>query len=270
VSTPPVIELRDVSIGYEDRPAVSGVDLTVRAGDVLALIGPNGSGKSTLVRGILGLATVLTGDVHLFGVPAARFGQRHRLGYVPQRHTVGGAIPSTVEEVVGSGRLTHRPWYARTGADDRAAVSQAIDAVGLSDRRRSMVATLSGGQQRRVLIARALAGRPEVLIMDEPTAGVDAENQQALVRTLLSLVSSGLTLVVVTHEIAPLRPVLTRVVAMRGGRIGHDDRLTPGGQISDSSGDCHPAPRPLSEVSRMGEAQSPLLDSTPGTAGLEL
>ena len=264
----PVIALRDVSVGYDDRAAVTGVDLTVYSGDVLALIGPNGSGKSTLVRGILGLASVLAGDVELFGVPAARFRRRHRLGYVPQRHTVGGAIPSTVEEVVGSGRLTHRPWYTRANAADRAAVTEAIESVGLSDRRRSMVATLSGGQQRRVLIARALAGQPEVLVMDEPTAGVDAESQQALVRTLVTLVERGLTLVVVTHEIAPLRPILTRVVAMRGGRIQHDDRIDRAGaglvtaEQAAEHGDCHDAPVPLAEVSRLGEARTPLLDPT--------
>jgi zinc transport system ATP-binding protein len=271
VSNPPVIALNGVSIGYDDKSAVSDVDLTVRPGDVMALIGPNGSGKSTLVRGMLGLATVLSGEVQLFGVPSSRFTERHRLGYVPQRHTVGGAIPSTVEEVVGSGRLSHRPWYARSGPRDRAAISEAIEAVGLSDRRQSMVATLSGGQQRRVLIARALAGRPEVLIMDEPTAGVDAESQQALVRTLVSLVGTGLTLLVVTHEIAPLRPVLTRVVAMRNGRIGHDDRLArSGGLVTGTGGDCHDGPVSLAEVSRLGETQAPWLDPTPGPAGLEL
>jgi zinc transport system ATP-binding protein len=271
VSNPPVITLRGVSIGYDDKPAVSDVDLTVRAGDVLALIGPNGSGKSTLVRGMLGLATVLTGDVQLFGVPAARFAQRHRLGYVPQRHTVGGAVPSTVEEVVGSGRLTHRRWYARASSSDRAAINDAIEVVGLKDRRRSMVATLSGGQQRRVLIARALAGAPEVLIMDEPTAGVDAESQQALVRTLVSLVESGLTLVVVTHEIAPLRPVLTRVVAMRDGGLVHDDRLVPAEQPAADLGQdkCHDAPVRLAEISRLGGAQTPLQDPTSGSTGLE-
>lgn len=266
MSTPPAIALRGVSIGYDDKSAVSDIDLTVRKGDVLALIGPNGSGKSTLVRGILGLATVLAGDVQLFGVPASRFTQRHRLGYVPQRHTVGGAIPSTVEEVVGSGRLTHRRWYTRANSDDRTAISEAIEAVGLSDRRRSMVATLSGGQQRRVLIARALAGQPEVLIMDEPTAGVDAESQQALVRTLVSLVESGLTLVVVTHEIARLRPVLTRVVAIREGKIVHDDRLAASDLGQD---ECHDGPVPLAEVSRLGEAQTPWLDPMLGTTGLE-
>jgi zinc transport system ATP-binding protein len=221
-SREPVIALRDVSVGYDDQAAVSGVTLSIESGDVVALIGPNGSGKSTLVRGLLGLAPVLSGDVELFGVPTSRFRQKYRIGYVPQRHTVGGAIPSTVEEVVGSGRLMHRRWYARSSAADRVAVSEAIDAVGLTDRRRAMVATLSGGQQRRVLIARALAGQPEVLIMDEPTAGVDAENQHALVRTLISLVGRGLTLVIVTHEIAPLRPVLTRVMTMTAGRLVSD------------------------------------------------
>jgi zinc transport system ATP-binding protein len=242
----PVIVLRDVSVGYDDKAAVSGVNLTVAAGDVVALVGPNGSGKSTLVRGILGLADVLAGEVELFGTPSPRFSQRHRIGYVPQRHTVGGAIPSTVEEVVGSGRLTRRRWFTRASAADRAAVAAAIEAVGLTDRHRAMVATLSGGQQRRVLIARALAGEPEVLIMDEPTAGVDAESQQALVRTLISLVGRGLTLVIVTHEITALEPVLTRVVSMSAGRLVGDSTLLRAGLETGSSG--HALPVPLPEI----------------------
>jgi zinc transport system ATP-binding protein len=245
VAHPPVITLRNVSVGYDDKPAVSGVDLSVEAGDVVALIGPNGSGKSTLVRGLMGLAEVLGGEVELFGVPAAQFHERHRIGYVPQRHTVGGAIPSTVEEVVGSGRLVHQRWFARANAADRAAVAEAIEAVGLSDRRRAMVSTLSGGQQRRVLIARALASRPEVLVMDEPTAGVDAESQDALVQTLLSLVGRGLTLIVVTHEIAPLRPVLTRVVALSGGRLVSDSPVRLAGlETFDSGAHHHTDPGP--------------------------
>jgi zinc transport system ATP-binding protein len=133
-----------------------------------------------------------------------------------------------------------------------------------------MVATLSGGQQRRVLIARALAGRPEVLIMDEPTAGVDAESQQSLVHTLLSLVEAGLTLIVVTHEIAPLRPVLTRVVAMDGGHIVHDAvqlraGLETGIEIHPGH-EHHDAPLPLAEVSRRDDQQPP---PWLGSTGLE-
>jgi zinc transport system ATP-binding protein len=223
----PVIALRALSVGYDDKPAITGVNLTVYSGDVVALVGPNGSGKSTLVRGVLGLASTLDGEVELLGIPAARFSQRYRIGYVPQRHTVGGAIASTVEEIVGSGRLLRRRWFARPTAADRAAIADAIEAVGLTDQRRAMISTLSGGQQRRVLIARAMAAQPEVLIMDEPTAGVDAESQGALVATLRTLVERGLTLLIVTHEIAPLLPVLTRVVSMSAGRLIGDSPLTP-------------------------------------------
>jgi zinc transport system ATP-binding protein len=221
-TTVPVLELRAATIGYGDRAAVRDVDLTVRPGEVVAIVGPNGSGKTTLVRGVLGLARVLRGEVRLFGEPAARLRERHRIGYVPQRHTVGGVVPSTVEEVVASGRLAHRPWYARANARDRLVVAEAIGTVGLGDHRRVPVANLSGGQQRRVLIARALASEPEVLVMDEPTAGVDAESQANLVATLGRLVGSGLTLVIVTHEVRPLQPLLTRVVAMADGRIVGD------------------------------------------------
>jgi zinc transport system ATP-binding protein len=218
----PVIAMRGASVGYDERPAVRGVDLRIDAGEVVALVGPNGSGKTTLVRGLLGLARVTAGDVELFGVPAARFKERYRIGYVPQRHTVGGAIPSTVEEVVASGRLPRKRRPSRVSAEDRAAVAAAIDVVDLTERRKAAVSTLSGGQQRRTLIARALAAEPEVLVMDEPTAGVDAENRDRLVTTLGDLVRRGLTLLVVTHEVTPLLPVLTRVVALDHGRLVHD------------------------------------------------
>ncbi|HYJ74806.1 MAG TPA: metal ABC transporter ATP-binding protein [Kineosporiaceae bacterium] len=224
----PVVALRHADVGYGDRAVLTGADFTLRRGEVVALVGPNGAGKTTLVRGVLGLARVLGGDVELFGVPADRFKERWRIGYVPQRNSVGGAVPSTVEEVVGSGRLARRPVLSRTSAHDREVVDDAITTVGLADRRRAPVATLSGGQQRRVLIARALASEPEVLVMDEPTAGVDAASQASLVRTLQRLVAQGLTLLIVTHEVAPLADVLTRVVVVEDGRIARDSRR-PGG-----------------------------------------
>lgn len=218
----PLIELRAAAIGYQERPAVRDVNLTVRRGEVIAVVGPNGAGKTTLVRGVLGLARVLSGEVLLFGVPAGRFRQRHRIGYVPQRHTIGGAVPSTVHEVVGSGRLARRPWWSRSTSADRQAVQAAIHAVGLGELCHCPVSILSGGQQRRTLIARALAAEPDILVMDEPTAGVDAVSQANLARTLGDLVEGGRTLLVVTHEIAPLLPILTRVVVVDGGRITSD------------------------------------------------
>jgi zinc transport system ATP-binding protein len=222
IAADPLIELRRAAIGYDDRAAVAEIDFVLRRGEVVALVGPNGAGKTTLVRGILGLATVLSGQVLLFGEPAARFGARFRIGYVPQRHTVGGAIPSTVQEVVSSGRLPRTPLWGRTSKADREAVREAISTVGLDELRNCPVSILSGGQQRRTLIARALAGQPDVLVMDEPTAGVDAASQAGLTRTLAELVESGMTLLVVTHEIAPLLPILTRVVLIEEGRIASD------------------------------------------------
>jgi zinc transport system ATP-binding protein len=218
-----VVELDRASIGYGDRPVVRDVDLRIDRGEVVALVGPNGSGKTTIVRGVLGLAHVTSGAVRLFGVPARQFRQRWRIGYVPQRHTVVGAVPSTVAEVVSSGRLPRKRWWSPTTAADRATVRRAIDVVGLGERIRTPVATLSGGQQRRVLIARALAAEPEVLVMDEPTAGVDAQNAESLTRTLSRLVEAGLTLLIVTHDVTPLLPILTRVVAVADGRIVGDE-----------------------------------------------
>jgi zinc transport system ATP-binding protein len=221
VSTPQV-ELRDGAVGYADRPVIAGIDLRIDPGEVVALVGPNGCGKSTLVRGLVGLARVMHGELELFGTPADRFAERARIGYVPQRHTVGGAVPSTVAEVVSSGRFARKRLSSWLNARDRDVVQRAIETAGLAERSGADVATLSGGQQRRVLIARALASEPELLIMDEPTAGVDYAAQQLLAGTLGRLADAGLTLLIVSHELGPLLPLFTRVVAMDHGRIVHD------------------------------------------------
>ncbi|HEX8497442.1 MAG TPA: metal ABC transporter ATP-binding protein [Actinomycetales bacterium] len=218
----PVLQLRGVSVGYTERAVVHDVDLSIRRGEVVAVLGANGSGKTTLVRGLLGLASVLTGSIEVLGAPLGARGDRTALGYVPQRHTVGGSVPSTVREVVSSGRLPRLGWFGRMRAADRAAVRSAIDAVDLGAMADTDIADLSGGQQRRALIARALASEPQVLVMDEPTAGVDLASQQALARAIERLVELGVTLVVVTHEVGPLADVVTRSIVMVDGRITYD------------------------------------------------
>jgi zinc transport system ATP-binding protein len=199
-----------------------GVDLTVAPGEFVALMGANGSGKSTLVRAMTGLRPLAAGEVRLFGTPLERFHQRYRLGFVPQRAGAGGGVPTSVWEVVSSGRLTRRRWLRPMGATDRAAIRAALEVVGLGDRIRDGVGTLSGGQQQRVLIARALAGEPELLFLDEPTAGVDLPNQIALADALAILKGRGATIVLVAHELGPLAPLVDRAIVMRDGRVGYD------------------------------------------------
>ena len=229
---PAAIRLAGASIGYGDVPVVRDVDLTVAAGEAVALLGSNGSGKTTLVRGLLGLASVLGGVVEVLGHPVGDRRERGRVGYVPQRHTVTGAVPATVREVVGVGRLARLGLFRRPGAADRAAIVDAVDAVGLADRLKDPVASLSGGQQRRVLVARALAAEPDLLIMDEPTAGVDAASQETLAGVLAAVSATGTTLVVVTHEVGALAGVLSRAVVADHGRISYDGPLAGAGTVS--------------------------------------
>jgi len=224
----PVLVLREASFGYRDRTTLRDVDLAVPRGEVLVVTGANGSGKSTLVKGILGLADQTGGVCEILGAPRRSFTEHHRVGYVPQRQSVATAIPSTVREVVATGRLTRTPWWAPWRpftAGERTAVTEAIRVVGLSDRADAQVGQLSGGQQRRVLIARALACEPELFLLDEPTAGVDTANQAVLVAVLARLVERGATLVVVTHELAAFTDLTTRVVEVEAGRIVGDHRL---------------------------------------------
>ncbi|WP_432104846.1 metal ABC transporter ATP-binding protein [Streptomyces sp. bgisy091] len=221
-STPePVIDMRGATATLGSRPVLRGVDLTVRRGEVVALLGANGSGKSTAVRSVIGQVPLTGGTVELFGTPLRRFRKWSRVGYVPQRTTAAAGVPATVREIVESGRLS-RSGLRLPGKADRAAVDRAIELVGLADRARDSVNALSGGQHQRVLIARALAAEPEVLIMDEPMAGVDLASQDVLASTLRRQVADGATVLLVLHELGPLEPLIDRAVVLRDGCVLHD------------------------------------------------
>lgn len=220
--TPSIVRVTDGAVVLGGRPVLRGLDLTVEGGEVVAVLGANGSGKSTLVRAITGLVPLARGSVELFGIPLARFKEHHRVGFVPQRTTAAAGVPATVHEVVSSGRLARRRLLAPVRSADREAVRAAIEAVELSDRVSDSVSTLSGGQQQRVLIARALATAPELLVLDEPTAGVDLLSQQTFADVLQTLIRQGTTIVLVAHEMGPIEPLVSRTVVMRDGRIAYD------------------------------------------------
>lgn len=222
----PVVQVEDGAVQIAGRPILREVDLLVTRGEVVALLGANGSGKSTLVKSVAGLLPLSAGTARLFGVPVTSFRDWSRLGYVPQRSTMAQGVPATVREVVSSGRLARRRPFVPERSADREAVLAALDAVGLGDRASHQVSTLSGGQQQRVLLARTLAGEPDLLLLDEPLAGVDLVNQEALADTLTVLSNRGTTIVVVLHELGPLEPLISRAVVLREGRIVHDGSPT--------------------------------------------
>ena len=246
-----VVDLAHAVVAYGGRPVLDDVSLSVAAGEVVAVLGANGSGKSTLVRAALGLVPLRSGTAELFGTPVRRFRAWQRIGYVPQRIGAASGVPATVREVVAAGRLARRGWRAGAGlrgllgparAADRAAISGALAAVGLAERAGEPVATLSGGQQQRTLIARALAGEPELLVLDEPTAGVDAASQAAFAQALRGFVDGGGTVLLVAHELGPLQPLVGRAVVVHHGTIVHDGPVPrPAGHHADPDHDhVHP------------------------------
>ena len=233
--TAPVLRATDVSVELGGLPVLRGITVTVAPGEVVALLGGNGSGKSTLVRALLGLVPAQRGEIELFGQPLSRMRSWDRIGYVPQRSTVSQS-GAKVKEVVASGRLARRAPFRPPRATDRAAVVRALVAVGLADRSDHRLSELSGGQQQRTLIARALAGEPDLLVLDEPTAGVDLAHQHVLTGLLGDLVEAGTAVVIVLHEVGSLAALLDRAVVLREGRIVHDGALGTLGQTHHHGG----------------------------------
>lgn len=217
----PVIAMRGVTAELGARPVLRGVDITVGRGEVVALLGANGSGKSTAIRTIIGQVPAAAGTIELFGTPRRAFRDWARVGYVPQRTTAAGGVPATVSEIVSSGRLS-RTRFGLFRRADREAVRRALELVGMADRAGDLVNALSGGQHQRVLIARALVAEPELLIMDEPMAGVDLASQEVLAATLREQVARGVTVLLVLHELGPLEPLIDRAVVLRDGCVLHD------------------------------------------------
>jgi zinc transport system ATP-binding protein len=213
---PVVLAAHAVSFAYGAEVVLDHVDLEVRAGEFAALAGPNGSGKSTLLKVLLGLLPPQTGSVEVFGVPPSDLRDRWRVGYVPQRPRIAPDLPATVEEVVATGRLAKRGWWKRRTRADREAVDHALQSVALTDHRRKRLHELSGGQQQRALIARALAADPQLLVLDEPIAGVDVESQQLFRDSLVHLVElHHAAVLLVSHELGAVADDLDHVIVLK-------------------------------------------------------
>ncbi|MDH4102908.1 MAG: metal ABC transporter ATP-binding protein [Thermoleophilia bacterium] len=214
---PLAVELESVSFGYRPGQRVlEGVDLKLGEGEFVAVAGPNGGGKTTLVRILLGLERPSEGRALLYGEPAHRFSRRRTLGYLAQRSELGGDAPATVREVVSAGRLAAGGLIGPLRRRDRELAAEAIARVGLEEYADLPVRTLSGGMQQRAFIAKALAGEPSLLVLDEPTTGVDVESQDSLAALLDGLHSDlGVTIVYVSHEFGAVERFVQRLVLVR-------------------------------------------------------
>jgi len=207
----PLIRARRAVFGYGGRPVVSDVDLEIYPGLLLGLAGPNGAGKTTLFRGLLGLLPPMGGSVQR---------STEAIGYVPQREVLDPVFPLTVEEVVQMGAYGRLRGLRRLAAADRELALLSLRRVGLADHRRDLFSSLSGGQRQRVLIARALMMRPAVLLLDEPTSGVDRPAQRLIFDLLRRLHrDEGLAVLLVSHELGMLREAVDEVLWVSGGRV---------------------------------------------------
>jgi len=205
---PVALRLDHVSFAYDHGALVlRDVDLTVKRGEFVAIAGPNGGGKTTLLRLILGLEQPTAGRVDV---------ALQRKGYLPQRAQTAIDAPLTVRELVGAGRVARSRLLGPLGRGDREAVREAIERVGLSAQADRRLTTLSGGQQQRAFIAKALAGDPELLALDEPTTGVDVEAQEAVAVLLQRLGEElGMTILYVSHEFGAVEHFVERIVLVR-------------------------------------------------------
>ena len=237
-----VLEVDDVTFSYSGRPAVESVSFSVAEGEFFGLVGPNGSGKTTLLKLLLGILRPDSGRIAVFGESIDEFNAGERIGYVPQQSTRRGrTMPLTVREVVAMGRYPHRP-FGRFGDDDTVAIDEALQQVdidSLADRRLSR---LSGGQQQRVLLARAVAAEADLLVLDEPTVGVDREARESFFGLLDRLNSQGLTTVLVDHDLQTVVEHADRIACLNRslsylGPAAEFDQSTPFVQPNISVGE---------------------------------
>jgi zinc transport system ATP-binding protein len=220
--TNPIIELNHVNVAYQDVLVLDDVCLNVATGSFLAVIGPNGAGKTTLLQVILGLVRPVGGDVRVFGKrPGELNGERRRIGYVPQTMSVDLNFPVSVGDVVLMGRYGRMGLFRRPTAADRDAAARAMQRVEIADLADRPIRRLSGGQRQRVFLARALANEPDLLLLDEPTTGVDAASTESLYELLHDLHAGGITMMVVSHDVGVVASYVEGVVCINRRLVAH-------------------------------------------------
>lgn len=206
------IIIEDLTVAYDIKPVIWDIDLKLKAGLLTAVVGPNGAGKSTLIKAIMGLVKPISGKVSL---PFSK-----NVAYVPQTGSVDWDFPATVEDIVLMGRYGHVGWFKRPSLKDKKIALEMIDKVGMSDFKDRQIAQLSGGQQQRVFLARALAQKADIYILDEPLKGVDVKTEKILMQLLRELANQNKTVIVVHHDLTSIQEYFDELVLINVKLIG--------------------------------------------------
>ena len=217
------VVLEDLALAYGRTPVLTGVTGSLRAGQALALVGPNGSGKTTLLRALLGMVRIVRGAARVNGRAPGR-APAGSIGYVPQIADLDPAFPVTALDVVVMGTISALGPLRRPGRPERERSQRALEAVGLGHATRRRFGELSGGQQQRVLLARCLAGRPRLVLLDEPFNGLDQPNRDALLDIVATLKSQGTAIVVSTHDLVLAKVACEQVALLAGRQIAFGPR----------------------------------------------
>jgi zinc/manganese transport system ATP-binding protein len=221
-TTRELVRFIGVSCGYDSRPVLRDIDLSIHEGAFVGIVGPSGAGKTTLLRAIVGAVPRTEGALTFDARPVGR-GGTPGVGWVPQLETVDWNFPATVREVVLMGRWSERPWQAWASREDRVAVDRLLDRLGIGGLGARHIRELSGGQQQRVFLARAMIGEPRLLLLDEPTSGVDLKTRDDILHLLADLNGDGMTIVMTTHELNTVAAHLPWVVCVNGSIVAEGD-----------------------------------------------
>jgi len=217
-SDPPAIDVRDLTVSYGPVPALLDVSLAIPQGKLVGIIGPNGSGKSTLMKSMLGFIKPDVGTVQVFGPDVSNV--KARVAYVPQRGSVDWDFPITVREVAAMGRYSYRRWWQDLKKVDYQLADEALEKVRMADFKDRQIGQLSGGQQQRVFMARALAQDADILLLDEPFAGVDAATERAILDVLQETKAAGKTVVVVHHDLGTAAEYFDLIILLKQRLFG--------------------------------------------------